>query len=765
MASQWLRKLWRSRLVSEPLPARRLAFRPGLEWLECRTVPTITNPLSIGGTTLGSFTDSSGDVVTIRIAGSAGTVNFTDSAANPGVVNGNNIATVAITGASSNFTLTYSLATLVDGVVLMGEITSNKVIRGIYGVPDNAVATTFSLTSFTGVNFSAGGGLAVDTVVGNGTDLGIRLSTGLAANTAINIRGNVDADLFFGTSATHKTQGAILIGGQVLAGGHIEFSGPVTATASLLVQSTYAGTLEANRSFNGAVDIDGAVNGAWDFLGGVGAKAMLQSDDWIDVDVVGNFAGIMNSESTNVNLDVSGNVTGTARINSSSKVTLTVGGSVLAGVAINADNSITLDIGGSVVGAKIVAGSGPFTGTIDGSVKSGAQLIGSSDISLTIGGSVTNSTITGDDDLDLTIDGNVSASTLKAGQSEITLSLAGNLTSSHVLGEITGTIQGNVSGSRFIAGGTKDVTLDISGKLSNTRIETDSEISVNVTGNVTGSTLIASTGGVTLTVGTDLLNSSLTSSDDDISLDVGRDVLGCTLLNDDGDNTITIGRNLRGTLQSGSGDYTITIGGSVLNGTQILEGDTTILTITGNMDGKVVCDDLDLQVGGNVGKNARILVNEIVDLGDAGTVGFSVGGSFAGVLNALDFDANSSAAAGENHTLVGGPVTATGRFNIGDIASTSATDTYTFGGAFLGQLNIGGNLDVDLSFAANVKRVIIGGAVLDTISVGGRLTYLASAGLFVPTTPGVDGDFEDGNGTVTGNLDTVSGFVTVVPQA
>ena len=155
---------------------------------------------------------------------------------------------------------------------------------------------------------------------------------------------------------------------------------------------------------------------------------------------------------------------------------------------------------------------------------------------------------------------------------------------------------------------------------------------------------------------------------------------------------------------------------------------------------------------------------KFADLGDVDLVGFSVGGSFAGILNATDFDASSSAVTGENHLLVGGKVTQSARFNIGDIASTSAADIYSFGDAFLGQLNIGGNLDVDLAFAGSVNRLTIGGAVLDTISVGGRLNFLSSGSLFTPTTPGVDGNFVDGNGTVTGNLDTTNGFATVTPR-
>ena len=91
--------------------------------------------------------------------------------------------------------------------------------------------------------------------------------------------------------------------------------------------------------------------------------------------------------------------------------------------------------------------------------------------------------------MDLTIGGSVAGSTLKTGHSEITLSVAGSVTGSHILGEVTGTIEGNVTGSRFIAGESSDITLDINGNMTNTRIETDNEISVDVAGKVSGSEL------------------------------------------------------------------------------------------------------------------------------------------------------------------------------------------------------------------------------------------------------------------------------------
>src|SRR4029434_8017839 len=161
--------------------------RPGTELLEQRIAPaTIVNPLSIGGTTTATFTDSDGDIVTVRIAGSAGSVNFTDAGGNA-VDDGDNIASVEITGASTNFTLTYSVDVAGAGGVQMGDITSNKIIRGIYSVRDSAAASPFFLGSFKGVNFSADGGLAVDNIIGDATDVGLQLSGGLHKDAILTI--------------------------------------------------------------------------------------------------------------------------------------------------------------------------------------------------------------------------------------------------------------------------------------------------------------------------------------------------------------------------------------------------------------------------------------------------------------------------------------------------------------------------------------------------------------------------------------------------
>lgn len=239
-------------------------------------------------------------------------------------------------------------------------------------------------------------------------------------------------------------------------------------------------------------------------------------------------------------------------MNSSDAIVLGITGSVLRGASAVADSGITLDIDGDHSG-NFVAGSVGLTGTIDGSVTNGNPF-SSHDIPLTVGRGIVQSVIAADNDLDLAVTGAIANSRITRGHSQINLNVTGNVTNPRVAGELTGTVNGSVSGTRFVAGNFDDVTLTVNGNLANSQIETDDEISVNVTGRVTNSRLASTTGGVTLTVGTDLLSSTLVSADDDIILSVGRD--------------------FRGLAPSGSGDLIMTVGGSVLNSSWFLNGDT-----------------------------------------------------------------------------------------------------------------------------------------------------------------------------------------------
>ena len=203
------------------------------------------------------------------------------------------------------------------------------------------------------------------------------------------------------------------------------------------------------------------------------------------------------------------------------------------------------------------------------------------------------------------------------------------------------------------------------------------------------------------------------------------------------------------------------MGGS-FTGKAIADGD--LIAKVGSLNASLTSGDtLDLLVAGNVSAASVIQTVSVDDLGDADDIGFRVGGTFAGKLTAIFFD--SDEADGVND-LVLGNVLSTARFNIG-VFDGAADENYRFGGSFAGHLAIAQSIDVDLEFNGNVHTIVIGGTVgvtqNSTITINGRLTYLSSNSLFVPTTPG-DGEFQDGAAVVTGNLIT-TGFTKVIPLA
>src|SRR5262249_8407130 len=133
---------------------RTPALRPRtwlrLEELESREVPASFSILNVLGTNTATFTDANANVVTVQISGAAGKAALPDSLL--GIIDdGDNIAGVAITGASADFTMSFSVnGAATVGNVELGNITSTTLIRGIYTIQDNTPPVTFDLGSFKG---------------------------------------------------------------------------------------------------------------------------------------------------------------------------------------------------------------------------------------------------------------------------------------------------------------------------------------------------------------------------------------------------------------------------------------------------------------------------------------------------------------------------------------------------------------------------------------------------------------------------------------
>ena len=491
------------------------------------------------------------------------------------------------------------------------------------------------------------------------------------------------------------------------------------------------------------MNLGGNASGTVEFLRGVGPKARLNASQWADVRVGGDFAGSINSTSDEVSMAVSGNVTGTGRINSESDVTLNVGGSVQKGAVISSDQGVFFSIVRNLLGTVQAGSSSAMSGSVGGNV-SGATLASSNDITLNVVGSILNSAIAADDEFTLNVARDVTGSTISSGDSEVSFAVGGNVANSRFLGALDGTIGGNVTKSLFASKGETlddndpDVTLDIRGSMTSSHVEATSLVSVNVDGSVTKSKFISSTSNVSVDVGVDMRDSTLIAADESVELTVGRDALNVTVVGDDEDHTVDIGRNFSGSVQSGSGDLYLLVGGSVLKGSSFMAGDDAVVDVGGTFDGTVESQALRFLVDGNVSQASRIVAQAVSDWQGAGTANFGIGGRFDGIVNVVDFDAAPNFA---NVVLVGGGAGSSARFYV----DRFNTDNLFFNGNFKGNVRVLQDLVANLNFTGDVDRITLGGRVgsyapsdpvgsivpqIATINVAGRLLYMNTNSYF-----------------------------------
>ena len=434
--------------------SRRRSFRPMLDRLEPRFALAV-DTLAIGGQQVASFMDSTGDMVTVSITGSAGTAVFRDAGNSP-VADGDNIASVTITGASSDFQLTFGaqngiLPTSIgprNGVdsVYLGQITADTVIRGINTVTSAAIAPgggpstavsgdiSFVLTSFEGVNFSKGGGLFVDVVTGRDSDnLGILLTRGLIPYATIGIRSTLDAVMTLGTTSGSSVDGRLFIG-SATADSSLTLAGSnrkegKNSQLEIVVPGPFDADVTIQGDFNGVANLAGPAGDIWLIQGNVGPKAVLKAAAWQDapfdpeavtgtpgvaavinpaVAVVGNFGGTINATQGAVDMTLNGDVLGSARINAANDVSLGTLGSVRKGAEISSDDDVVVIVDRDFAGK--IASRGNVNAGVSGNMQ-GAIQSGSGDVELSVLGSVLkgSSLVTGGDAL-VFVDRNFSGS-------------------------------------------------------------------------------------------------------------------------------------------------------------------------------------------------------------------------------------------------------------------------------------------------------------------------------------------------------------------
>lgn len=779
----------------------RRTFHPTLDRLEPRLALAV-DTLSIGGEQVAGFTDASGDMVVVSITGSAGTAVFRDAGDGP-VGDGDDIASVTITGASPDFQLTVGASTGIlpgsirplNGVfsVYLGRITADSVIRGVNtvtspGPEPSSVSSTaiygdivFVLESFEGVNFSKGGGLFVDVVTGDDENFGVVLTDGFSPYTTIAIREQLDAFILLGANNNGTADGRLLI---------------ESASSESLIFVNYAGNTGTNSkleilggegpfdagvgfrgSFAGTVNLQSPAGGTWLFEGNVAQSAVLKAAAWNGltvsaslppgVNVRGTFAGTLNATAGAVSLTVGGAVKGTARINSADRVTLDAA-SVAAGAEINAAARATVDVTRNFAGR---VSADDVTATVGGTV-AGATMSSASSVSLDVTGSITNSTLTAFYGVSGTVGGTISNSTLRSGTDEISLSIAGNIVNSRFISteqDVRLTVGGSVSRSAFTAGG--KMSLAIGRSMTSSLVDAGKNLSMFVSGDVSKSKFFyGQSAGFLLEpdlrfFAANLLDSDFVSRNATIYsslVHVARDARGVQFMSEqtEGIKEFLIGRNFQGSIEDGA-DVLLYVGGSVQKGSSLVASGNAEVIVNRNFDGVVNVKDLVFRVTGNVSKDSRIVANQVRDWrSDINALvllpNFTVGGRFDGIVNVGVFDAFPG---DTTVTVVGGGAGKSARFYVGRFN----TDTIVFQGNFQGNVRVLQDLVANLQFSGNLDRITIGGQVLADITVGGTLSYLNSNSYFRPTGAGKKtGEFLNGRFQQTGSL-TTGKYVTVVP--
>ena len=790
-------------------PSRKA--RLAIDRLESR-IALAVDTLSIGGDTTSSFIDSTGDLVVVSITGTAGTAVFRDEGG--GIVdNGDNIASIAITGASSDFQLTVGALLYApngeigpkNGVdtVYLGRVTADSVIRGINTVGSDGFAPVggpmaagsdmirFSLESFVGMDFSKGGGLFVDRVTGGEDNLGILLTTGFSPYSTIAIREELDAVVVLGAENNGTADGRLLIQSATAESRIFVNNAGSTGANSKLEILGGEGPFDAGVTFRGpfagTVNLQSPAGGTWLFEGDVAPSAVLKAAKWdgrtanapVDTDGVvarRGFAGTLNAIDGVVSLTVGGAVKGTARINAGGAVKLDAQ-SLEAGAEINSEGNATLTIGRNFAG-RVSADS--VSATVGGNV-AGGTMSAASTIYLDVAGSITNSTLTALYGLEglapgRAVGGNISNSVLRAGTDEIDLDIGGNVVNSRLIadGDVRCRIDGSVSRSEFTAA-KRYVELAIAGTMTSSLVDAGWNASLDVDGTVSRSKIFYGKYGgfftepdLLLDVGGDLLTSEVVGrvarNDANTIVNVARDARGVQFASrksDRGERRYTVGRNFQGSIQGGYANVSLDVGGAVQKGSSLVTGGNAAVNVARNFDGVVDVNALQFRVAGNVARDSRIVAGGVREWQtDFNSLtpqpNFFIGGRLDGIVNVGVFDASPGDI---TVTILGGGAGTSARFYVGRFE----TNTIVFAGNFQGNVRVMGDLGADLQFTGNLDRITIGGQVLSDITVGGTLSYLNSNSWFEAIGSGKQiGNFRNGSFRTTGTL-TTGKYVTVVP--
>lgn len=744
-----LRSLWnRDRSARRN---HRVGFAPAIDTLESRRALAITTPLSIGGTTVGTYFDAPtgvanlGDYVTVSIEGTKGTVVFTDSKGGSGVADGTDIQTIQILDASPDFQLTFNAAVQTanpvpyasDGVVQLGTITTANVIRGINTVRGplrNVAVTTDPPLGFT----QATAGSTTLVVGGDQTSL-----TGQFVSTTQLLPSSTGGTTFATVLSTGYSSGTdtttLTLDNATPSG---TTAGALTLASTIqpsFVLTQFVGVNFSNLNLKdgGGLFVD-RVTGADATIGGqpysdlgillsqgllaystIGIRDTLDATVWLGSTSTASADGRMFVENaTNQSIIYLGPQTTPTGTNS--KFQLTGGGSPFGatfvsyqpfdgvvniaapatanwffarGVGPNAVLNAESWVGQSAPIPPGVVVQGDFAGSINATAAEVAPGPLAGNIGLTVSGNLAaTARVNAQNDISLAVGGSVLQGAAIAAGDDTALKIgkgfAGNLTSG---GDVTGTIGGSVNGAAIVA---------------------TSALSLNIGGSIVNSSL-TSYSAHTLAVAGSIRNSKFFCSEDDMSIDVQGSVAGSTFnVGYDYDLSLFVKGNLTGSsLQAGSdvsvtvlgnlttsqitavtSDVTLAVGGNLLN-SKIVTGDNVSAIVNGSALSNTIIgdDDVSISVGRNFSGVAQSASSDLT-LGVGGSVlkGSSFSSGEDTVISVLgNFDAVT--ASRNLRFFVNGNVSTASRIVAKAVTDWQNTGNANFGigGRFDGLLNVG----------------------------------------------------------------------------
>jgi hypothetical protein len=738
-----------------------------IDQLESRLALAITSPLEIGGTTVGSFTDTPtglgnlGDFVTVSIEGTRGTVIFNGGT---GVADGSDIQTIEIVNASPDFQMTISASIQTanpvpygsDGIVQLGAITTANVIRGINTV--RGPLTNVAITTSPPIGFNqttAGPTLTVEgdqtatwtvdsfiaaTPLAPSSPVG---STAFGTVTTVSFDGNTNLTTitFDGSTPTGTTAGALTLASTIQPS--------FVLTSFVGVNFSNLNLKDGGGLFvDKVVGADTVINGTTvPNLGillsqGLLAYSTIGIRDQLDAIVLlGTSRGasvdgrmFVETATTDSLIYVGPQNTPTSK---NSKFQLTGGQAAFgAGVLVAQPFDGVVNLGGAATGSWVFArGVGPnavlnadswvgqtlvppfffqggilVNGNFAGSVNAtSGEDPSNGDITLTVTGNLAaTARVNAGDFVSLSVLGSVLKGATVAGGGNSFIAIGKNFAGSMTAGgNLSGSIGGTVSGGSIVA--SNNLSLAIGGSIVNSALSADEDMWLDVAGSIRNSRLF-SRSDTSIDVTGNVVNSSVTVGyDGSLSLGVGGNMSGSNAQTGSGNLTVNVTGNLTSsTFTSTSDNVTVDVGGDFLKN-KIVTGDAVELTVGRDALNNTVIADTDVTL--DIGRNWRGVAQSassdlLLDVGGSVLKGSSFSSGKDTLVDvAGNFDGSTTSR--DLRFFVGGNVSKASRIVAQRVTDWQETGTANFGigGRFDGIVNV-----VDFDAAPDYQNVtLIGG--------------------------------------------------------